>query len=202
MRAIRGRRTSRRTFSRLAILGLAAGMFTLAAALPATATSVLDQSFTTPDDLFSAIGEGCTYIAQTFTAGVTGTLTGVNIDVQANPDAPPLRVVIRRTHNGSPLGTPLGVRSLAYPKAPLSRLIAFDEGISVVAGRLYAIQVNFRGVEAGSGGQGGWDGAIDDHYLGGRAMGGDCPSYGDPGFWDVTASPYDLHFRTYVEPTP
>ncbi len=185
------------------MLGLVAGILTVVVALPATATSVLDQSFTTPDDLFAAIGEGCTYQAQTFTAGVTGTLTGVNIDVQANPDAPPLRVVIRRTHNGAPLGTPLGVRSLAYPKAPLSRLIAFEDGIPVVAGRLYAIQVNFRGVRAGAGsGAGGWDGAIDNHYLGGRAMAGDCPGYGDPGFWDIASSPYDLHFRTYVEPTP
>jgi hypothetical protein len=202
MTAIRERRTSRRTFSRLAILGLAAGMLTVAAAPPATAMPILDQSFTTSGHLVFVINEGCKYAAQSFTVGVTGMLTGVNIDVQKGlEDVPPLRVVIRHSRHNRPFGPPVGSRSLADPQAPLTRLIAFDESIPVVAGEHYAIQVNYQGAEPGAGqGLGAWYGGFENEYPGGRAAAGDCPGYGST-FWYVDPS-YDLHFRTYVEPTP
>jgi hypothetical protein len=167
---------------------------------PAAAVPVLDQSFTSPGSLFMVINEACTYAAQTFTAGVTGTLTGVRIDVQSNPDAPPLRVAIRKAVYNRPSGAPLGVQYLADPDAPLSRLITFDQQIGMLAGHHYAIVVKYRGAEAGVGGSmGGWDGGADNEYVRGRAVSGDCSGFGGPGFWHVWPS-YDLHFRTYVEP--
>ena len=170
-------------------------------ASPAAAMPVLDQSYTSPGDLFMVINEACTYAAQTFTAGVTGTLTGVNIDVQSSPDAPPLRVAIREAVNNRPSGTPLGVQYLADPTAPLSRLVTFDQAIGVVAGHHYAIVVKYRGAEAEAGGSlGGWVGGMNNQYLRGLAVSGDCSGFGGPGFWQLWPS-YDLHFRTYVEPT-
>jgi hypothetical protein len=173
-------------------------------AFPAAATSVLDQSNTTPDDLLSIINEGCTYVAQTFTAGVSGSLTGVNIDVRSTPDAHPLRVVIRDARNDRPLGSPLGIRNMRRPQAPLSRLIVFHEEIPVVAGQHYAIQVSYRAAGVGPGvflGRGDWHGGSGNQYLDGRSLSGDC-SFGDTGFWHVMPISDDLHFRTYVEPAP
>jgi hypothetical protein len=185
------------------MLGLAAGMLTMLSAAPAEAMPVVDQSYTTPGHLLAVINEGCKYVAQSFTVGVSGTLTGVNIDVQsAREVVPPLRVVIRRSRHNRPLGPPLGVRSLADPRAPLTRLIAFDEAIPVVAGEHYAIQVNYQGAEPGAGHSlGAWDGGTDNGYVGGLAIFGDCPGYGGT-FWYVLDPSYDLHFRTYVEPAP
>jgi hypothetical protein len=184
------------------MLGLVAGLLTVVAAPPAAAMPILDQSNTTPDDLLSVINEGCTRVAQTFTAGVSGTLTGVNIDVRSSPDARPLRVVIRPASNDRPLGSPLGVRNLRRPQAPLTRLVAFDEEIPMVAGQQYAIQVNYRRAEAGvSPGHGDWQGGSGNQYLGGRSFSGGC-SFGDTGFWHVMPISDDLHFRTYVEPAP
>jgi hypothetical protein len=54
----------------------------------------LDQSFVAPFDLLADINDCCRFIAQTFTAGLTGTLAGVNMDVGSDSTFP-LHVVIR-----------------------------------------------------------------------------------------------------------
>src|SRR5512133_417240 len=45
------------------------------------ASPVLDQSFTSPAGASAAVNECCRYVAQTFTAGMTGALTAVSLDV-------------------------------------------------------------------------------------------------------------------------
>jgi hypothetical protein len=170
---------------------------------PAAALPVLDQSFDNPDGLAAAINEGCKYVVQTFTAGVTGTLSGVNVNVISRRDASPLRIAIRDATSGRPKGSPIGIRNLAEPQARLSRLIAFGEEIPVVAGHQYAIQVSYLGAEPGFGaGQGSWAGGTGNQYLGGRILFGECPFRGGAPFWHVEDLSFDLHFRTYVEPAP
>jgi hypothetical protein len=164
---------------------------------PAAATKMLDQSFTTGYNLGAWIGDGCEFVAQTFTAGITGALTGVNIDVESIPGAPPLRVVIRTGTRGRPSGPPLAVRYLSNPQAPLSRLIAFAQPIPVVAGQQYAIQVNYRGVKSRTE-AGWWKGVAGDPYPGGQMLAGNCSDQPTP-FW-FSSVPSDVHFRTYVEP--
>jgi hypothetical protein len=169
----------------------------------ALATPVVDQSHTTTlptSSLSAAINEGCKYMAQTFTAGITGTLTGVNLSIDSNPGAPPMRVAIRAVLNGVPYGAPLSVRYLFNPEAPLSRLITFPQQIPVVAGGSYAIVVSYKG-SLGHG-WGWWDGSTGDLYLRGRNISGECPSYSTPRFWYWWPKSFDLHFRTYVEPAP
>lgn len=164
---------------------------------------VLDQSYTEPDGVGAAINEGCRYIAQTFTAGLTGTLTGVNVDILSRRDAPPLRITIRHAMNDRPQGAPLGIRYQAQRRVRLfGSPIAFSEEISVVAGQRYAIQVNYGGAELGSGWLGSWAGGAGNGYLGGRKLGGDCPTYGGTGFWHAEDPFVDLHFRTFVDPAP
>ena len=174
------------------------------AAPPATAMPVLDQSFTAPDDLSGTINDGCKYLAQTFTAGVIGMLTGVNVNVISRRDAPPLRIAIRDATNDRPQGPPLGIRYQTQRRVRLfGRLIGFSERIPVVAGHRYAIQLNYGGAEPTPGvGLGSWAGGTGNHYLGGRMLAADCPAYGDTRFWHVEDISFDLHFRTFVEPAP
>ena len=83
----------------------------------------------------------------------------------------------------------------------MSRLIGFIQQIPVVAGQRYAIVVSFKGAEPGYGhGLGEWLGATGNLYSRGQHLSGECPTYGDPGFWHVWPDGYDLHFRTYVDP--
>jgi hypothetical protein len=173
-------------------LVLASGALLSISAVPAAAVPIVDQSFTTPDNLAESIRGPGYYVAQTFTAGITGNLTGVNIDVNGL-SAPPLRVVIRTAPDGKPSGKALAIRYLPRDgQFPLSRLITFNGPIPVTAGMQYAIQLNYAGVTGG----GSWDGARGNVYAGGWEL------------WHAPAAqPYwlvnpdeDLHFRTYVDP--
>jgi hypothetical protein len=187
----------------------------------AQATPLVDQAFTEAPGVFGQpIGttlDACPYIAQTFTAGVTGTLAGVNVEVHSIDGAPPLRVAIRSTLYGRPYGDPLGYRYLWDPDAPLSRLITFARRIPVVAGQRYAIVVSYKGAKGAdpdhwygvwNGGFGPDESVYDhvsgyDYYPGGRWWAGGCANR-NPGFWSTNTwwNRYlDLHFRTYVEPS-
>ena len=78
------------------------------------AQPVIDQSFTSPSDLSAFINECCAFVAQTFTAGLTGTLDGVYIDVGSNNSPFPLHVAIHTvTISGEPSSTILGNTTLS-----------------------------------------------------------------------------------------
>jgi hypothetical protein len=197
-----------RTGRLVATAGVAALIALLAT--PAEATPVVDQEFTqvTNVGVTAVINSGCKYVGQSFTAGLSGTLTSVNIEVTSHAGAPPLRVAIRAMRWGKPFGDPLGFRYLKYPQAPLSRSITFAQQIPLVAGEHYAIVVSYKGAQPAPGpGLGSWAGAgtlsPPDLYPRGRMFLGDCPTYGLPTLWnfDPGLSLYDLHFRTFVEAT-
>jgi hypothetical protein len=174
-------------------------------ATPAPAVTIVDQAFDTPGVLIGVLNEGCTYLAQTFTAGVSGNLVMVSVDVESNEGAPPLWVAIKGTRHGRPSGDLLAHRYLHNPDAPLSRKITFNTPAPIVAGHLYAIVVRYRGEHAGAGhGLGSWAGDTDNGYPRGRFWAGDCPSYDFPRFWVGFPewSTFDLHFYTYVDTAP
>lgn len=78
------------------------------------AQTVVDQSFTSPNNLGAAINECCAFVAQTFTAGLSGTLAGVNINVIPSENSPfALHVAIDTvTSTGEPSSLLTGTRSI------------------------------------------------------------------------------------------
>jgi hypothetical protein len=138
--------------------------------------------------------------AQTFTAGLSGGLDQVDLNLAQQilgHSAPTtaLTVEIRNVVGGVPGGTVLGAQSIAPtapPVYPANGFVAvsFSPSVPVVAGSQYAIVASTTG---GSSGEYGWYGA-----------GGDTYTHGDPffqqppaGAWMMPAT-LDLAFRTYV----
>jgi hypothetical protein len=160
---------------------------------------VLDQSFTSPSDLSSAINECCNFVAQTFTAGRDGKLVGVSIDVfdstPTEPDAP-VHVAIRNVVDGVPGQKVLAETVLASPDSPLSNRIMFDRHVKQRAGVRYAIVVNL--VNPSSTTRAGWIGAGGDAYPRGDL----CASFTNGTSWfcytGEPEGPFDVHFQTYV----
>lgn len=158
----------------------------------------LDQSFTAPQNLFSMINEGFRYIAQTFTAGMTGTLAGINIDVEGY-GVYPLHVAVHSVTGGMPSTTILGETTLISSSAPLSQFITFPGVINIVAGVEYAIVVDYPGAPPPGPmqAQGYWKGAVGDVYTG-----GDHYASNDGSSWYEGGMGFDSHFQTYVFPGP
>ncbi len=161
---------------------------------PGTAAPVLDQSFTSPGYLGANINSCCRFVAQTFTAGLNGTLTGINVDITTIGNYP-LHIAIRTVANGAPSSTVLGETTLGVVSAPLSLLITFPQTIHVVSGIEYAIVADYEGAPAGEW-QGWWNGASG---VGGDPYprGTEYTSYSDGVSWVRRVD--DLHFQTYVE---
>jgi len=166
--------------------------------LSSQAQSILDQSFTFPANLGAAINECCAFIGQTYTAGVTGTLAGISIEVVSS-SAFPLHVAIRTVAGGLPTTTVLGDVTLSSSSSALSQLIVFLQSIPQVAGVQYAIIVNYLGAPptGGGQGQGSWGGATGNAYAGGDLV----ISFNGGVSW-LAESPnnFDLHFKTFVTP--
>src|SRR5262245_18793772 len=188
---------SRRVAAALGSLALIAGTV-LGTSSPASAEPVLDQSFTAGSDLDSTIGYCCVYEGQTFRDGLTGWLTGVNVDVMGNAPTFRLQVQIRSvdSSSGLPTSTVLGETTLDSDDAPMSRLITFPTSIPVTAGVEYAIVVGYPGAPVGTGINGDWFGSTRNRYPYGEHV-----EEGD-GRWVVTSvqREFDVHFQTYVEP--
>ena len=161
------------------------------------ATPIVDQAFTGPGNLNALINECCRFVAQTFTAGITGTLVGVNIDICAEcvSTTSPLHVAIRTVGaDGFPTGTVLGEATIDPPPPSLSEFIAFPQVISVVDGVQYAIVVNYPEGPPPGNAQGVWLGATGDQYSRGHAL----ASFDDGLVWFESLVGSDLFFRTYV----
>ena len=159
----------------------------------AQTTLVIDQSFTSPTNLGANINDCCKFVAQTFTAGRSGVLAGVNIDVLSNKSSR-LHVAIRTVEDGAPGTTILGETVLASSSAALSQLITFPGQIIVASGHQYAIVVNYDGAPPpGPFGEGLWLGATGDVYPRGALI------FSVTGAtWFAIGFGYDVHFRTYV----
>src|SRR5580765_7987602 len=127
-----------------------------------SAQPVVDQSFTPPASYGgydAAINNCCAFVAQTYTAGLTGTLAGVAIAVQSQ-SAFPLHVAIRTVASGITTNTILRDVTLTSNSAALSQLIQFPQLIQQIAGVQYAIVVNYLGAPppGWSAEQGTWSG--------------------------------------------
>ncbi len=159
---------------------------------------VLDQSFVSPNDAAAEINGPTRYVAQTFTAGLTGALTAVSLDVQST-SAFSLRLQIHDVTNGLPNATILSDvyvwdGGAVQSAAPLSLLI--DVGtIYVQAGHQYALVAQYDGSGAPGHAEGSWQGASGNAYPAGGAF-----QTNDESFVDWTPLSLDLHFKTYVVP--
>ena len=162
----------------------------------AGADPLLDQSFTGPTTAQAALGACCAYVGQTFSAGRTGVLAGVNVQVEADAsNSLPLDTAIRGVDSsGLPNSTILAQTTLNSSSSFLDQLITFRQGVRVTAGTEYAIVVNYEGLPQG-GLSGGWDGGLDNPYPRGTAV-----ASSDYGVSWFSLAGLDLEFQTYVEP--
>ena len=166
---------------------------------------IVDQSVIGSNNLACAINEGFAFVAQTYTAGITGTLAGINIDVISRRDSSPdfaservfrLHVALCEVVNGFPSPTVLGEITLPTGSAPLSLLIAFPKPVPQVAGVQYAIVVNYADAPPSGAGQGlgHWSGTTRNPYKDGELFFGP-----DGNIWFASSiNDHDVHFRTYV----
>ena len=166
----------------LLVLGLVPG-----AALAAPA---IDQH---SDDIsYDWGGTGTPTYAQTFTAGTTGTLTSVDLYLDAVSVATTVDVSIEALDgSGYPDGTVLASGSASVPVAAAGWISVSLSAYSVTSGHVYAIVFSLAGQSGGT-----WDvlGSIGNPYAKGEAL---DASSGWHGLQDVTTS--DFAFETYVD---
>jgi hypothetical protein len=164
---------------------------------PATALAgTLDQQQTDDGSALYTMGTAQND-AQTFTAGVSGAVDQVDLDVRQISTLVPLTVQIRNVSAGAPGTTVLAGGSIpSTGAAPLAFVpIHFATPAPVAAGTQYAI------VAFAADTQGAWSwghSVAADPYAGGspfRNIGAPPPT----GSW-VAAPPGDLAFKTYVVP--
>jgi hypothetical protein len=174
---------------------------------------VSDQSVFPPTgssgSVASIINECCSHIAQTYTAGVTGTLAGVSLDIYYLPSNFPIVVEIRSVSGGKPTGSVLGSAMPAATSSPtvcpsgslpgnyclpFSQMIMFPGIIPQIAGTQYAIVVYFLGAPQGT--TGGWAGELAPLYAGGRTW----ISFDHGVTWNADSGlpAYSNHFKTFV----
>lgn len=169
-------------------------------AMPAWADTVVDQSFISGGPAFlEAALNPLSPVAQTYTAGLTGILAGVNIDVSKSPGILPifpLRVQIQSVTGGIPTGNVLGDVTLGTDNSPLSSLITFPELVPQVAGTQYAIVVDYPTVPSDFGRPPGhWSGNTGNQYLGGQFL-AFVPE--TQSWFSFDGGADDLHFQTFV----
>ena len=188
--------------------GLMLGVVIVALNHSAGEAQVVDQSFTNPPYSSAAVTSltGDTLFAQSFTAGLTGQLTGADVLVfdgtsgfGGNP--PPvsdMTVQIRAVSGGVPTDT-----VLASYTVPASNLVAnpngqfthvdFPTGVSVTPGQVFALTIGGAGVgcylQAGA----------DATYAGGQAFVKSHAGYPWAPYPDPGGRTADFLFRTYVD---
>jgi hypothetical protein len=169
----------------------------LSHSLPCAAQLRLDQSFTSPFNMSANINECCDFVGQTYTAGKTGVLTGVSVDVSSQ-SVYQLHVAIRTVEGGLPTTTVLGEVTLGSNASDLSQVIVFPQSVPQVAGTQYAIVVNYPDAPPPGGGQlqGDWLGATGNVYGSGDLV---LSSDGGESFFTLGYGD-DVHFKTFVSP--
>jgi hypothetical protein len=180
---------------------VAALLLTCAALLApgaAHAANVLDQQQPTTSRSYYDIkgptafgGNGPILMAQTFRAGITGTLD--RVDLAITRDTAPLTVSIQTaTSAGVPSGTVLASTAISFASPyglPAWQALAFQSPAEIQAGTEYAIVARTMGA-----GFWGWA-----YGSGGYANGAAYQSLTDPPSWRQVGP--DLSFKTYVTPT-
>lgn len=158
----------------------------------------IDQSFVgPPTGINGGVSGSFTYLAQTYTAGITGVLTGINIDVLTLQPAA-LEVSILTVSGGVPTATILGTTTLAVGQsAPLSLLITFPQVITQIAGTQYTIAVGYPSappLPPNAPANGFWTLTLGNPFPSGQVFYGN-----DFSNWNSYASA-DAYFQTYVQP--
>ena len=123
-------------------------------------------------------------MGQTFTAGKSGLLSGVDLNMDLNPAAT-VTVHIESTTGGMPSDTVLTSGSASVGTSNAWIHFSLVPPISVAAGTVYAIVFNTGGSADSALGQG-------NNYAGGETV------WKNP-TWAALGGPFDLWFRTYVD---
>ena len=159
--------------------------------------SIVDQSFTAGTNLTTVINDCCAYVAQTYTAGITGTLNSIRIDTRTHGFADPLSLDIqaRSVSGGLPTSTILG--DVFFSGTPnFADVISFaSEHVPQLAGEQYAIVVHYIDAPPAGHPEGRWDGAVGDLYPDGA----DLLSFDGGLSWVGIADGFDSHFVTMVD---
>jgi hypothetical protein len=167
----------------------------------ASSAPVLDQSFTTGNDLSDGLYGKPALMAQSYTAGISGTLQGVAIDVTAIDVTQVARIQIEVIAGGQPSNVVLGqARAASGGDLALTTVIPFSTAIAQVAGQQYAILVDYPeapmfvdGIENTAS----WNGSDGNLYPAGTMF----TTFDNGTTWQSFASEgFDLHFRTFVIP--
>lgn len=177
--------------------------------IPAARADTLDQSniTLTGGELQVEVNEADLYVAQTFTAGITGDLTRIQLDLVSQPihgqigEISPFSINVRilSVSNGAPTTNVLSSVVLAPGNYLLGTFIDFSQPAFVTAGGQYAIAVNYIGAPSiGPGsGQGHLRGNLGDAYSGGAP----CGSVDGLSWSCADPTGGDIFFQTYVEST-
>lgn len=184
----------------MATLQLASRVFAVLlvfASLAAADPIRIDQSVTGVSPIGAAIGPAWPIVTQTFTAGVTGRLVGISVDIQALT-ATPLRLAITPASELPDLSRVLAEVFVPSGSSPLSRLVMLSTPVQQVMGRSYAIVASYPGApepEFPFASIGGWSGTAN-VYPGGAPY-----TLLRSGGW--VRQEMDLRFATYVQsPVP
>lgn len=161
----------------------------------------LDQSFITGNDLSSGLYGRPVFEAQSYTAGISGTLQGVAIDVSVIDPSQVARIQIEAIVNGIPSNVVLGqARAASGGDLAITTVIPFSTAIPQVAGQQYAILVDYpdappfvNGIENTAS----WNGSDGNLYPAGTLF----STFNGGTTWQSFASNgFDLHFQTFVIP--
>ncbi|HKO46211.1 MAG TPA: calcium-binding protein [Polyangiaceae bacterium] len=160
----------------------------------------IDQAFTAPSDLSAGLYGRPVLTAQTYTAGVTGTLQGVAIDV-TRTGTNIARIQIEAVSGGVPNNVVLGQARASGPgDLSLNTVIPFSTPIPQLAGQQYAIIVDYPDAPPfvdNQRPQGDWIGATGNAYPAGTMV----DSWDNGATWrSRQAEGFDLHFKTFVIP--
>jgi hypothetical protein len=160
----------------------------------------LDQSFTTPSDLSAGLYGLPVFEAQSYTAGISGTLQGVAINVIAVNPTLRARIQIETASGGVPTNVVLGTARANPGNLSINTVIPFSTPIPQVAGQQYAIVVDYPEappfedgiIEAAD-----WIGATGNAYAAGTLS----SSFDGGATWQsFAAEGFDCHFQTFVIP--
>jgi hypothetical protein len=167
-----------------------------------SSTAELDQSFTRGnDDLSDGLYGKPALMAQSYTAGISGTLQGVAIDVTAIDTTQVARLQIEAMVGGLPSNVVLGqARAARGGDLSINTVIPFSTRIAQVAGQQYAILVDYPdappfvdGIENTAS----WNGSTGNLYPAGTLL----STFDNGATWTSFATDgFDVHFQTFVIP--
>jgi len=167
----------------------------------ASNTAQRDQSFTTGVDLSDGLYGKPVLMGQSYTAGITGTLQGVAIDVTAIDVNLVARIQIEAITGGVPSNVVLGqARAARGGDLSINTVIPFSTSIPQVAGQQYVILVDYPeappfvdGIENTAS----WNGSDGNLYAAGTMF----STFDNGATWtSYAAEGFDLNFQTFVIP--